>query len=841
MIPHRLQPRTVDPYMTCANDDKRERCRVMAVSTTVSDRVNPPMPLPLQGLRVLDLNEGAAPLCGQMLALLGADVVTPAVSVQASDDIDRLAYSLGTTPIALDLCSEAGQHALRELIPWADVLINGIEGTLGARVDELAAEQAKLIYLRVTPFGLTGPRAGWRGTELIAQAAGGLLFISGAAEFPPAMLGVPVGACAAGMQGLTAVLLSLRLREQTGTGTLIDLSAQEAVANLLFKVQSEAHVHKAADRRGTTQSGGRTGLWQCQDGFVTWTLWTGPGWGRKNLPLIEWMNEEGEGHELREIPWEELSLFDLERSQLAHWESIFARFFRRFSKRRLAEEAAKRRFLLYPINTISEVLTDAQLEARGAYVPVSLADGRIVRVLGRPIRSTSYDLCLPERVPEQPASVQEVLARWRDGAAGRRSARQAARPRLAGTAGRGQALPLAGVRVLDFSWLVAGPVMTKYLAFYGADVVKVESRKRPDASRMTGPYPLGRPSMDGSALFANVSAGKRSIGLDLTHRDARDLLLRLGRVADVVVENFTPGTLERHGLSYADFRSVNPGIIMVSLSLQGQTGPRAQQPGLGNHLQALCGLDDLTGFPEGPPGGPNQVMPDFIGPWFGLAAVLAALEHRRRTGEGQYLDVSQYETIMMYMQPALLRAQLDGTPPRRRGNRSPYACPHGVYPTAGDDAWIALAVTSDAEWRQLWDLLPAEVQRSWARDSTLAERLARVEALDAAIAAWTQTQDGPALAEQLQAHGIPAYPVNNGLMLLSDPQLVARRHYHYPKHELIGAVPVDDTAFRIPGLQARVTPAPRYATATVAVLKEWLGLDDDEIAELLAAGVITVE
>jgi crotonobetainyl-CoA:carnitine CoA-transferase CaiB-like acyl-CoA transferase len=829
--------------MSGTDEDEHVRRREVVVSTVADDVLNRPMPLPLQGLRVLDLNEGVAPLCGQMLALLGAEVVTPSAPVrpQARDEVERLAYSLGTTPITLDLSGEGGQRAVQELITRADVLINGMEGALGTLVDEIAAEQARLIHLRVTPFGLTGPRAGWRATELIAQAAGGLLFISGAAEFPPAMLGVPVGACAAGMQGLVAVLLALRLREQTGMGTLIDLSVQEAVANLLFKVQSEAYVNKVADRRGTIQSGGRTGLWQCQDGYVTWTLWTGPGWGRKNLPLIEWMNEEGEGLELREVPWEELSLFDLDRSQLARWESIFARFFRRFSKRRLAEEAVRRRFLLYPINTMSEVVADAQLEARGVFVPVQLPDGRSVRAVGRPFRSTAYDLRLPVRVPGRPIPAQEVLARWRDGGSRGERFHQLGRSTLAEIKAPPSQLPLTGVRVLDFSWLVAGPVMTKYLAFYGADVVKVESRKRPDASRMTGPYPLGRPGMDGSALFANVSASKRSIGLDLTHPDARNLLLRLGGVADLVVENFTPGTLDRHGLGYADFRSVNPGIIMVSLSLQGQTGPRAMQPGLGSHLQALCGLDDLTGFPDGPPGGPNQVMPDLIGPWFGLAAVLAALEHRRRTGEGQYIDISQYETIMMYMQPAVLRAQLDGTPPRRNGNRSPHACPHGVYPTIGDDAWIALAVTNDEEWRRLWDLLPGEARRSFGRESTLAERLARVEALDAAIAAWTVTKDGPALAEELQARGIPAYPVNNGLMLLSDPQLGARRHYHFPRHELIGTVPVDDAAFRIPGLEPRVAPGPRYASATADVLREWLGLDDEEIAQLLVSGVITFD
>jgi benzylsuccinate CoA-transferase BbsF subunit len=394
--------------------------------------------------------------------------------------------------------------------------------------------------------------------------------------------------------------------------------------------------------------------------------------------------------------------------------------------------------------------------------------------------------------------------------------------------------------VLDFGWLVVSPLTTKSLAIFGADVVKLEFRGRPDALRMTGPYPNGRPSMDGSAPFVSINASKRSLGIDLNHPDAHALILRMACEADIICENFAPGTAARLGYDYETFRAIKPDVIMLSLSMQGQTGPRATQPGLGNHLQAMSGLDHVTGFPDGSPQGPNQVLPDFIGPGIALSSLLAALEHRRLTGEGQYIDISQLEAMMLYMQPTLIEHAVTGASPQRRGNISLTAAPHGVYPVQGEDRWIAIVVGSDAEWGRLHELLPKQARESLPADLPTHERLARRSELDAELARWSADWEGDALASALQERDIPAYIVCDGRDLLVDPQLAFREHYRFPEHGKLGPSLVDAPPFRISGLEPRLDAGPLYARDGVAVLEDWLGIDSDALSDLLASGAIAL-
>ena len=294
-------------------------------------------------------------------------------------------------------------------------------------------------------------------------------------------------------------------------------------------------------------------------------------------------------------------------------------------------------------------------------------------------------------------------------------------------------------------------------------------------------------------MFVSVNASKRSLGVDMNHPEGRDLLHRMATRADVVCENFTPGTAARLGYGYEDFRAVREDIVMMSLSMQGQTGPRADQPGFGNHLQAMSGLDHLTGFPDGRPQGPNQVLPDFIGPWLSIAALVCALEHRRRTGEGQYLDISQFEAIMLYLQPALIECGVTGASPERFGP-----------------------------------------------DLSTPARLGRRDELDAALAAWTDDQDPHALAGRLQARGVRAYPVCDGRDMLNDPQLAFRGHYFTREHAELGESLMVANAFRIGGLEPRFEPGPLYASGVVDVLDDWLQLDPDELGRLIEAGAIVM-
>lgn len=406
-------------------------------------------------------------------------------------------------------------------------------------------------------------------------------------------------------------------------------------------------------------------------------------------------------------------------------------------------------------------------------------------------------------------------------------------------------LPLAGIKVLDFSWLLVGPITTKYLAMFGAEVIKVESRRRVDAARMSGPFIGNKPGIDKSGMFANHNLSKRSVALNLNTPRGIELARRLVLWADIVIENFSPGVIDRLGLGYADLAAIKPSIIMLSASMQGATGPRASHPGIGNNLQALAGLDHLTGHPDDPPSGPTQVLPNFIGPWFALIALLCALEHRDRTGQGQYIDFSQYEAILHLVAPACMDYTVNGHLWTRQGNRAADAAPHGVYrcrPDEGyphaDERWIAIACFDDQQWRALCTVLRAPELADDARFHTLSARKQHESALDEVVEEHTREWEAGALMRALQAAGVPAGAVHNGRDLLTDPQLAARGHFHRLAHPVVGELPFDGPAFRLSASQPRIERAPLFSEHSRSVYRDILRLSEDEIRELEAEGVI---
>ena len=292
-------------------------------------------------------------------------------------------------------------------------------------------------------------------------------------------------------------------------------------------------------------------------------------------------------------------------------------------------------------------------------------------------------------------------------------------------------LPLEGVKVADFSWVIAGPMLTKYLAIYGADVVKVEAHVRPDRFRLQPPF-LQKPSRQSSLPFADLNPSKRSLGLNLRSPEGIEIAERLTAWADVVVENFSPGQMEAWGLGYEQLRETNPRLVMLSSSQLGQEGPQASHPGIGNLLQALAGVNHVTGWPDRDPRGPAIPYPDMIAPWFSVISIVAALDYRDRTGKGQHLDLSQIEATLQFFSPGILDYTVNG-----RGRRpaaatdSLEAAPHGVYPCRGDDAWCAISVRTDAEWDALVAVMGAPPWAAELRFATFLERRRNADALDA--------------------------------------------------------------------------------------------------------------
>ena len=398
---------------------------------------------------------------------------------------------------------------------------------------------------------------------------------------------------------------------------------------------------------------------------------------------------------------------------------------------------------------------------------------------------------------------------------------------------------LEGTRVVEFGWAAAGPLVGAYLAAHGADVIHVESATALDPFRST--YPPFKDNIvgpDRAGMFAFYNAGKRGVTLDLKRPQAVELALRLVKTADVVIESFPAGTLARRGLGHDALRGVRNDLVILSSCNQGQTGPHAQHPGYGSQLTALAGFNELLGEPGRTPVILYGPYIDYIAVGYGVIAILAALERRRRTGEGCVIDLSQYEAGLQFLAPALLEHAANGTVPTRDANHDRIAVPHGVYPTSGDDQWVALSVWDDEEWESFRHALE---DPAWAQDGSLAHadgRRAREADLDAHIAEWTRTRSREDVVSALRARGLRAAAVESVGELFADDQLAHRRVWRRGSHPGLGEIGLMAPPFVLSETPARPDRAgPTLGEHNEAVFQGLLGLGADEYATLASDGV----
>jgi crotonobetainyl-CoA:carnitine CoA-transferase CaiB-like acyl-CoA transferase len=400
-------------------------------------------------------------------------------------------------------------------------------------------------------------------------------------------------------------------------------------------------------------------------------------------------------------------------------------------------------------------------------------------------------------------------------------------------------LPLADVKILDLMWVMAGPAGTRILADYGATIVRVESQRRIDTARTLQPFLNRKPGPDNSALFQNLNAGKYGIALDLTKEAGREVVRDLVRWADVVTESFSPRAMKGWGLDYESLRKIKPDIIMISSCLMGQTGPWSQFAGFGNLAAAISGFFNLVSWPDRPPAGPFSAYTDYVAPRFTAIAILAALEHRRRTGQGQYIDQSQAEATLHLLTPALLDYTVNGRVQGKMGNRDLEMAPHGVYPAAGEDRWITLAVQTDQQWRDLCLAMDKAELIDDPRFATPQARLAHQHELDDIVSAWTRTQDRFAMEDLLQSRGIAAGAVRTLHELEQDPQLQHRKHFVKLEHGKLGTITVEGSRFRMSRTPAEIKcAAPTWGRDNQYVLEQILGYSEEKITQLAVAEVL---
>lgn len=409
--------------------------------------------------------------------------------------------------------------------------------------------------------------------------------------------------------------------------------------------------------------------------------------------------------------------------------------------------------------------------------------------------------------------------------------------------------PLAGLRILDLGWAMAGPQGTAILGAYGAEVIRVESRARPDLARTTfGPI-VAEDRFDGSGYFNNFNRDKRSVALNMGTTEGRALFAALLCVADGVLENFAAGVLERWGFSYAEMARIRPDIVYVSMAGFGHSGPYRDYKTFGPVVQAVSGLTHQSGFPEMEPAGWGFSYMDHTGGYYGAIAMLQALLHRRRTGRGQHVDLSQVEAAITLTGTAILDKAVNGRDSTRLGNSSgePPAAPHGVYrcapepdPLVGDDAWVAVAVETDDQWRALCEVIDAVDLAAEPALLTLAGRQAEAARIDAAIEAWTRPRTPWEAMEALQAAGVPAGAVQRSRDLVErDPQLRHRGMHPEITHPLLGTYKADGIPVRFSRTPAAIRrPGPRIGEANTEVYGDLLGMDEGEIASLTERQVL---
>jgi len=396
-----------------------------------------------------------------------------------------------------------------------------------------------------------------------------------------------------------------------------------------------------------------------------------------------------------------------------------------------------------------------------------------------------------------------------------------------------------GLKVVDFGWIGVGPITARYFADHGATVIRVESLTRFDGLRMAPPYKNAKPGLNNSQFFANFNASKKSLGLNMAQAEARVIAKRLClEWADIIVEGFTPKQMRAWGLHYEDLSPTRPDLIMVSTCQLGQTGPYSMYAGYGNMAASLAGYYEITGWADRGPCMVYGAYTDMLTPGIGASLIAASLDYRRRTGKGQWIDLSQFETGVNHVPVAVLDYTVNGRIASRAGNQDARGCPHAVYRCVGDDRWIALAVFTEEEWRALVNTIG---DPSWAyaeRFATQAGRKANEDVLNALIEEWTKTREAEHIETRLQQAGVAAGMVAKQSDLFDDPQLQDWGFFAWREHPVMGLSPYDGLMSHLSQTPGDVAPAPLLGEHYEEVLTSILKFSDEEVAELIGKGVV---
>ena len=764
----------------------------------------------LSDVRVVDLTDAYGAFASRLLADLGAEVVRieapggglgrlrPPHSA-GGISLHHLHRNVGKSIIDTD-----DPSVVEGLLAGADIAFcSDATGDAGG----LHARHPHLVVVSVTPFGLSGATATWKATELVAQALAGVVYRSGVPDLPP--VSAPGSYCedVGAVLAAFAALLSLWQRRESGDaskrGQLVDVSSVLALAQC---TEMSLPLWSLLKYEQSRAGAGLYPLFECTDGLARIVLPMSPVEWRS---LITWL---GSPPEWTGPQWEQAMLGPAERDQ------ILSRLPERFAagtREQIAAEGDAAGLRITPVLTPAEVLTNEHVVARGSFAAVQVGDR--VGGLPAPLLGVNGERSSAGAAPQLLAAPPE----WD--------------PRAdSPTAAFAASLPLRGIRVLEIGSGVAAPEAGRVLSEWGADVIKIESRRRPDFQRMV---------MGGemNPAFATANRNKRVLAADLATPEGQQLIHRLLPQVDVIIENNTTGVIERLGLGWETVSAINPRIVMVNTQLYGDRGPWASKKGYGPSARAIGGLTWLWAHGPDAPRGVMTIHPDHVAGRLVAFGALAALHDRERTGRGCRVDLAQFEALSALLGDLLLAESLEPGAAVPLGNRSSEHAPWNLFRCADDETgaerWLALCVPDDTVWSALVAAAPIALDRpEWAAETG---RLADAQQLDSLIAGWLRTADPTTTEALLQNAGVPAGQALFPRIQVEHPHFVGCGYAVPVEQPGSGSLLLEGPAFVATQMGSpRCEPAPLPAQHSTEICRELLGADDAEIARLVAVGAM---
>jgi len=785
----------------------------------------------LSDVVVLELATGVAgPYCGKLLADLGAQVVK--VEPPGGDPI-RNEYPLVDGESAFFNWLNANKLGVElpyddrrviGLASKADIIIHDQNGPFADTLDnEFREANPHAVIVSVTPYGRSGDRAGWKASPLTEYATSGFHYIAGdPAREPLALPGYQVE-FHGGLHAGIAALAGLWHSRETGEGQLVEVSHQEAaLSNHAWLTTIWTHQGKVQTRTGSLYA-------RCADGYVfVFDLVPYP-----NLFVLMERFDLLENEELvQPLVWRE-RFRDVIFPAFAEWASTR-------TKQEIYHAAQELRIAVTPVANMEDIANSGQLAARDWFEEVEVA-GRKFKAPGFPYRLTGTPASIRRRAPKPGQDNEAVFSpgfAWANRDVERRVVHEVDTGALPTERG-----PLHGLRVIEVTANWAGPIAGRHLGDLGAEVIKIELASKPATRALVHVADDIWPEhWHRSGYFNKLNRNKKGIALDLSKPEGKEAFLALVQEADIVLENNSARVMGQLGLAYDTLRQTNPRIVMCSMSGFGASGPERNYSAYGSNIETVSGLASVLGYGPGEYFGTGTYYADPATGNHGTVAMLAALHARRRTGEGQWIDMALLEAVAPFLSQQFLEYTVEGRVPEPMGNRHRIHSPHDIYPTAGRDCWLAIAVRDEAEWEGLCRVLGRD---DWANDPGLRSaegRRARSEEIDAAIREWAAARDHIAAAEALQAAGVPAAPVMPNWEIFTDNHLNARDFFVRIRHAKAGTHWFPGFAWRFTRTPAKIErAAPLFAEHNHEVFGGVLGMTPEEIEKLYAAGVTADE